>query len=272
MHTSTLRRAIDAARSVAVAAGLPVEHVEVLQNSTKVALRLLPCDVLARVSADDARAAQHEVDLARALREAGSPVGQPDPRVAPRAYRADGFAITLWTFYDAGVEISAAAYGAALHRLHAGMRTVPQRAVPHALDRISSARRLLGDRRLTPDLLDDDRELLAQVLADLPAELDDRNGGQLLHGEPHPGNLLSTAQGPLFIDLETTCRGPVEFDLAHAPVEVDQYYPDADLSLVRRCRIVALAIVTTWRWDRHDQLPDGRRLAAEWLAQIRAAR
>src|SRR5699024_4668296 len=145
----------------------------------------------------------------------GCPVGRPDPRVAPGAYRADGFAITLWTFYDAGAEVSAAAYGAALHRLHAGMRTIPQGSVPHALDRVSAARRLLGDSELTPDLPDGDRELLVQVLADLPAELDDRDRGQLLHGEPHAGNLLSTAQGPMFIDLETVCRGPIEFDLAH---------------------------------------------------------
>jgi len=38
---------------------------------------------------------------------------------------------------------------------------------------------------------------------------------QLLHGEPHPGNVLSTKNGLVFIDLETCCRGPVEFDIAH---------------------------------------------------------
>ena len=107
------------------------------------------------------------------------------------------------------------------------------------------------------------------MLGELPAELADRGGGQLLHGEPHAGNLLATAHGPLFIDLETCCRGPVEFDLAHAPPAVDEHYPGADLALARRCRLVVLAMVTTWRWDRDDQLPDGRRLAAEWLAQIR---
>jgi hypothetical protein len=30
-------------------------------------------------------------------------------------------------------------------------------------------------------------------------------------------------------------------------------------------------MVTTWRWNRDDQLPNGRRLATEWLAQMRAA-
>ncbi|CAM5607105.1 Aminoglycoside phosphotransferase OS=Streptomyces griseorubiginosus OX=67304 GN=AQJ54_28660 PE=4 SV=1 [Streptomyces griseorubiginosus] len=30
-------------------------------------------------------------------------------------------------------------------------------------------------------------------------------------------------------------------------------------------------MITTWRWDRHDQLPNGRGLAAEWLGRLRAA-
>jgi hypothetical protein len=30
-------------------------------------------------------------------------------------------------------------------------------------------------------------------------------------------------------------------------------------------------MITAWRWDRGDQLPNGRRLGAEWLSQIRAA-
>jgi hypothetical protein len=30
-------------------------------------------------------------------------------------------------------------------------------------------------------------------------------------------------------------------------------------------------MITTWRWDRGDQLPNGRQLGTEWLSQIRAA-
>ena len=57
---------------------------------------------------------------------------------------------------------------------------------------------------------------------------------QLLHGEPHPGNLLSTRTGPLFIDFETYCRGPIEFDLAHAPDDVGDHYPGVDRGLLPR--------------------------------------
>jgi hypothetical protein len=41
--------------------------------------------------------------------------------------------------------------------------------------------------------------------------------------------------------------------------------------LLRDCRILVLAMISAWRWDRDDQLPDGHRLGAEWLGQIRAA-
>jgi hypothetical protein len=32
-----------------------------------------------------------------------------------------------------------------------------------------------------------------------------------------------------------------------------------------------LAMTTTWRWERGDQLPNGRQLGIEGLSQIRAA-
>jgi hypothetical protein len=46
----------------------------------------------------------------------------------------------------------------------------------------------------------------------------------------------------------------VEFDLAHAPEEVSEHYPGVNHDLVRECRILVLAMITTWSWDRGDQL------------------
>jgi hypothetical protein len=42
-------------------------------------------------------------------------------------------------------------------------------------------------------------------------------------------------------------------------------------TLLRECRILVLAMIATWRWDRGDQFPNGRQLGTEWLSQIRAA-
>ena len=143
---------------------------------------------------------------------------------------------------------------------------------PHFTDRVAEAQQLVGSRELTPELPDADRELLSTTLRRLRRAITDRGGAeQLLHGEPHPGNLLRTKQRLLFVDLETCCRGPVEFDIAHVPHEVSEHYPDADQELVRTCRILMLAMVAAWRWDRDDQFPNGRQMGTEFLSQIRAA-
>ena len=137
---------------------------------------------------------------------------------------------------------------------------------PHFTDRVAEAQQLVASRDHTPALADADRELLSNTLRSLRRAIDDRGAAeQLLHGEPHPGNVLNTKNGLLFIDLETCCRGPVEFDLAHVPEEVSEHYPGVDHDLLRECRILVLAMVTAWRWDRGDQLPNGRQLGTEWL-------
>jgi thiamine kinase-like enzyme len=187
-------------------------------------------------------------------------------------YERDGFAVTLWSYYETVTsrEVSPADYAQALERLHAGMRglDVP---TPHFTDRVDSAQQLVASRDRTPALAEADRVLLGDTLRRLRRVVDQRGGEQLLHGEPHPGNLLTTKNGLLFIDLETCCRGPVEFDLAHAPEEVGEHYPRVDQDLLRECRPLVLAMITTWRWDADDQLPDGRQLGTQWLTQIRTA-
>ena len=269
MQASEAQRAIAAATFTASSLGLTADEAIVLQDSNRLTLRLLPCDVLAQVSPAN-RAPQFEVDLTQRLLEAGAPVAALDPRVEPRVYERDDFRITLWTYYEPlDAEISPADYAAALALLHAGLRKVDY-PTPHFTDRVDEAQRVVADRNISPTLSDPDREYLGNALRDLRRVVTERGAAdQLLHGEPHPGNLLNTKDGPLFIDLETCCRGPVEFDLAHAPDEVAKYYPGVDEDFLRECRILMTAIVTAWRWDRSDQLPDGRRLGVEWLGKLR---
>jgi thiamine kinase-like enzyme len=141
---------------------------------------------------------------------------------------------------------------------------------PHFTDRVAEAQQLGASRDHTPELADADRELLGSTLRCLRRTITDRGAAeQLLHGEPHPGNVLSTTHGPLFIDLETCCRGPVEFDLAHAPEEVIEHYRDADQELLGECRGLVLAMVAAWRWDAGDEFPNGRRAARELVSTLR---
>jgi hypothetical protein len=273
MQASEVPRAMAAATSTASSLDLTADDAIVLHDSNKLTLRLLPCDVLARVAPAADQVARFEVELAQRLAEAGCPVAALDPRVDPRVYERDGFVLTLWTYYEpaAPLEVSPADYARALERLHVGMRRLDVPA-PHFTDRVEQAQQLVASRDRTPALADGDRELLGGTLHSLRRVIGGRGAAdQLLHGEPHPGNLLATKNGLLFIDLETCCRGPVEFDLAHAPEEVSERYPGVNQDLLRECRTLVLAMITTWRWDRDDQLPNGRQLGTEWLGQIRAA-
>ncbi|MCC3650883.1 aminoglycoside phosphotransferase family protein [Streptomyces sp. S07_1.15] len=273
MQASEIPRAVAAAMSIASSLGLTADDAIVLHDSNKLTLRLLPCDVLARVAPAAQQVAQFEVELAQRLAASGCPVAALDPRVEPRVHEREGFVVTLWTYYEpvSPGDVSPADYAGALARLHAGMRglDVP---TPHFTDRVGQAQRLVADRDRTPALADADRELLGDTLRRLSRVIVERGTAeQVLHGEPHPGNVLATENGLLFIDLETCCRGPVEFDLAHAPEEVGEHYPGVRQDVLRDCRILVLAMITAWRWDRDDQLPDGRRLGTEWLGRIRAA-
>src|SRR6202167_6754157 len=273
MQASEVPRAMAAAMSIAASLEMTAEDEIVLHDSNNLPLRLLPCDVLARVAPAAHQVAQFEVELAQRLAESGCPVAALEPRVDPRVYERDGFALTLWTYYEPAESraVSPAGYASALGRLHAGMRELDTPAPPFP-EAAEQAHQLVASRDRTPALAHADRELLGDTLRSLRRVIGGHDGAeQLLHGEPHPGNLLSTKNGLLFIDLETCCRGPVEFDLAHAPEEVSEHYPGVNQDLLRECRILVLAMITTWRWDRGDQLPNARPLGREWLSQIRAA-
>jgi len=274
MQTSDVRSAVRAALSSASALDLRVDDAVVLHNSNRLAVRLLPCDVLARVAHVARQAgAEFEVEVARRLAETDSPVAALEPRVDPRVYVRDGFVVTLWTYYEPVLprDVAPAEYAQALERLHVGMREIDLTA-PHFTDRAAEAQWLIGNRAQTPELGDADRELLSNTLRKLRWAIGQRGAAeQLLHGEPHPGNLLRTKNGLLFADLETCCRGPVEFDVAHVPEEVSEHYPDADRGLLGECRVLMLAMIAAWRWDRDDQFPNGRRMGTELLSQVRAA-
>ncbi|TCC66527.1 aminoglycoside phosphotransferase family protein [Kribbella pittospori] len=268
---SDITRAIAAATSIAASFDLPVNDAIVLHNSNKLALRLTPCDVFARVAPVGEQAAQFEIEIAQRLAEVGSPVGALEPRVDPLVYKRDGFAVTLWTYYEPVTpHVPPAEYAKALEQLHAGMRKVDV-ASPRFTDRIAEAEEIVANPDLSPKLADADRVFLSSRLGRLHRAIDDRGAEeQLLHGEPHPGNLLSTKNGPLFIDFETCCRGPVEFDLAHVPEAVCEHYPGVDQVLLDECRQLVLAMVGAWRWDIGDQFPNGRRIGEEFLRALRA--
>lgn len=271
MEPLVVERAVTAASSLATRAGLAVDHAAVVQNSNKLALRLLPCDVLARVAVIGREVATLEVEVSQRLGDAHCPVAALDARVEPRVHTHDGFAVTFWTYYEAPTtrELSPRQYANALQRMHTGMRGLDV-ATPHFTRRVAEAEELVTNPHRTPALHRSDRELLVDTLRDAGRRITNSGAAeQLLHGEPHPGNVLCTNGGEVFIDFETCCRGPIEFDVAHVPDAASAHYPETCQDLLQECRRLVLAMVAAWRWDARDQYPNGRRAGRDILAGLR---
>ena|SRR5437763_463913 len=152
MKASEVVRAVGAAMEVASALDLAVADTRVLHNSNKLVLRLLPCDVFARVAFAGREVFQAEHEIGRRLAETESPVASLEARVEPRVYERDGFLVTLWIYYEqARPEVSPADYAKALERLPAGKAKV-EVTVPHFTDRVAEAQRLVASRNQTPGL------------------------------------------------------------------------------------------------------------------------
>jgi aminoglycoside phosphotransferase (APT) family kinase protein len=272
VQAAEVRRAVAAARSTASALDLAVEDAVVLNDSNRLVVRLTPCDIVARVApvTHHAGSAELEVELVKRLAQTDSPVATLDARVEPRVFVRDGFVIAMWTYFEpVRRALPPGEYAQALARLHAGLRQIDV-AIPQFTDRVADTLRDVANRDVTPDLTDTDRALLAGMLGDLRGSIAGRGAPeQLLHGEPHPGNVLHTSNGPLFVDFENTTHGPVEYDLAWVPKAVSDSYPKADQDLVGECRGLVLAIVAMHRWRLGDQHPSGRRSGVAFLDALR---
>jgi Ser/Thr protein kinase RdoA (MazF antagonist) len=270
-----VERAVAAATATGTALGLTVDAVDLLHTSNRVTVRLAPCDVVVRVSPGEAswtEGAAFQLDIAARLAAAGAPVELLADGIEPRVHEHDGLALTFWRYHAPipPADLEPAEYADALARLHAAMVDINAPSAPHFTDRVADAERTLTDHERSPDVTDDDRDLLLTTLRRTSDQLLGRDE-QLLHGEPHPGNVLRTRDGLLFVDLETCCRGPVAFDVVHAPEEIADHYPGLDPVVLRTCRTLMLAMIVTWRCDRDDNLPNGQQLRAEWMTELRSA-
>jgi hypothetical protein len=272
------------ATCVAQALGLAVDDAVVINDSNRWVVHLQPCDVVARVTpVSHFASATREVELAVRLGALG---GQPIGELAavdgrpPRVHRYDDLQVSLWRPIPAAAgTVAPDAYASALAHLHEGLRQVTVEAAL-AEDRILATRADVSHHDVTPDLPDADRALLVDTLHRLAAVIardDTTSPVQVLHGEPHPGNVLLDPEhrhepdgGVRFIDFENVARGPVEYDLAWVPEAVVASYPGpVDRALLDACRGAVLAIIAAHRWRADDRHPSGRRSGVAFVDALR---
>ena len=216
---SRVATALTAARAVAAVHGLRTDDARVLHDGANVVLDLAPAPVVARVATLTSRVRAdvrvpfaREVDLATALTAAGAAVVPPSDLLPPGPHLHDGTVLAFWRRIDLLPDRPTPQdAGRALARLHEVLAELPVPATPPLdtpLDDLAAFAARGAEWDVPPPLLD---ALAARLDALRP-----RLGGTVgaLHGDPHPGNLLATAGGWIWGDLEDTCAGPVEWDLA----------------------------------------------------------
>ena len=166
---------------------------------------------------------EREIAVSEYLAAAGAPVMPPWEDAGP--HEAHGLEVSLWRWLEPVPQpIPAETFGHLLKDLH------------DALDEY--------DRPLPP---------LVGPLTDIAAAVQSSDDAVLqevvplaltwprrpIHGDAHTGNILATASGPLWMDFEDVCAGPVEWDLASRTLTddfVDAYPSEVDMERLEDCR------------------------------------
>jgi Phosphotransferase enzyme family len=179
-------------------------------------VHLKPAPVVARVMTgtallhDDVEPwLAREVAVAAFVTERSDLVVAPTDLLPPGPHRQDGLWMTLWEFVPhaaAAPPLEPRQLGRSLRSLHAVLA-----AYPGDLPPLSETRDWLG--RLL-DELPPSPALRARLDALTPTVFESALPAQALHGDTSMSNLLRTASGPLWIDLEDVCAGPVAWDVA----------------------------------------------------------
>lgn len=252
--------------------GLVVEEPVLLQETNNTVVWLRPEAVVAKVAtrADAQADLRLEHAVAAELAAVGAEIAAPLPDALPTTHEESGFVVTLWEKVD-GIsrsEVAPADLARSLRRLHAALAQT-QLQLPHFLAGLKRARRALDDDSFLSALEPADRLLLRDLCDQGLADLEARTFEQVrLHGEPHEGNRVVTADGIRWLDFESCCIGPLEWDLASQSPEVVPFYDGVDTDLLRLLRLLNSVRIATWCWGQ-ARFPAMRRHGESQLAMLR---
>ncbi|MGH2641228.1 MAG: phosphotransferase enzyme family protein [Actinomycetota bacterium] len=247
---------IAAAVRVAARYGYVVEDPVLVQETNNTVVWLRPNEIIAKVGtwSHSEEALRREHTVATALAATGTPIAPPVGDAEPVRDEHSGFLVTLWQRleHDAAREPSPDDVAEALRRLHEGLARY-RGELPSFREGVRRARAALDDDRLMAALGREDRSLLRRAFDRLVAELEAIDYVERpLHGEPHLDNLLATANGLRWIDLEAVCIGPLEWDVAFLSEEAASLFPEVDAMLLDLLRTLNSARVAAWCWARAD--------------------
>ena len=250
-------KALETAVHVARRLGLAVDEPVLLRSTNNVVAWLRPSMIVAKIGAGYPRGFHTEVKVASELSALGAPVVPPAPECPVVVHAHRGFAVTFWRYcpQPSDIDIPGERMAAALHSLHAACAKISielRAELPSYLEELRSVSDLLHDDKRLLALPVVDRRFLIRALEHLWTRVQVGSRVELhavIHGSPHPYNVLLVDRQPRFIDFETTCIGPVEWDLAHmAPDGAGCYAGTVDAELLKTCRDLVRVKTSAWCW------------------------
>jgi|SRR5579862_8735645 len=234
--------------------GLSVREPVVISDSNNVVLWLRPAPLVAKVGTRLHSRLALEMDVAKHLKVRGAPIVSPADELPQEVHRVGDVEVTFWEYEPADEqEPNPDDVAGALFGLHKALRDYPN-PLPSFQDELSYVAELLADEGRLEMLPEDDRLLLMLAEHRFRAELARCDVKERpLHGAPHSGNMLRVGGEVLFIDFETSCVGPLEWDLAHVSDEVVNAYPESvDRSILAVCRALVSVKTAALCWARFE--------------------
>jgi hypothetical protein len=272
-HAQRQEQAIVAARAIAAKYDVDTTSTRILQDSNHTIIHLAPASVIAKVNTSPEESSlAGELEIARFLAARADLVVPPTALFPPGPHLHDGLEMTFWEYcpHDAR-EPEPDVLGRSLRSLHDALADYTQPL--RSWDRFDGVERVLADAGALSALPAGDRAFLRDRYRELNAATGTfRPTLRSLHGEPHGGNLLLSAAGPRWIDFESACLGPQEWDLTVLPDEiVARYFTDVDRELLRLLRQMRSLCVATWCWLDPDRAPVLREAGTYHLSLLRAS-
>jgi Ser/Thr protein kinase RdoA (MazF antagonist) len=244
----------EAAIAIASRFGLSVAAPVVLSDSNNVVLWLRPAPVVAKVATGHYRRLAVELAVAKHLLIQGAPIVAPADDLPQEVHHLEDWEVTFWTYQPHGRnEPDPADLGGALCELHEALLSY-QGPLPSYGDELSVVAEVLTGTGRIAALPAADRQLLASALSHFLAKLEQLHIEERpLHGSPHSGNLLVVDDAVRFLDFETACVGPLEWDLAHVGDEVVRHYPArVNSTVLSVCRALVSVKTATWCWAKFE--------------------
>lgn len=266
--------AVEASIRVAQKFGLRVHEPVALRSTNNTVAWLRPTAVVAKIGVGQQRGFMTEVAVAVELSALGAPVVPPAPEIAPVVHSHGNYWITFWRYCPQpdDVDIPGEQMAPALQHLHSGYAKLSadlSAGLPRYTDELQVVAELLRDGERLSALPTHDRAFLGRLFERLWQQLhakSDAGTHVVIHGSPHPYNVLLVDGQPRFIDFETTCIGPVEWDLAHtSPQTAANYAGAVNAELLELCRNLVRLKTAAWCWA------DAHRGDLRWHAEAHLA-